>query len=118
MYHPKWRDRLCYKLKLKRARRAPVPVVVVGKSHPGGNGKTPFSGWRTGATARYSRGGRIAGIWWVRLNLIRLLSADTTTAQAGDQPVFIYQRTDAPVAVSPVRSDAAKAIWRNTLMCR
>ena len=39
-----------------------------------------------------------------------LLSADTTTAQAGDEPVLIYQRTDAPVAVSPVRSDAVKAI--------
>ncbi|WP_409258570.1 tetraacyldisaccharide 4'-kinase, partial [Klebsiella pneumoniae] len=39
-----------------------------------------------------------------------LLSADTTTAQAGDEPVLIYQRTGAPVAVSPVRSDAVKAI--------
>ncbi|XPE44002.1 tetraacyldisaccharide 4'-kinase [Shigella flexneri] len=43
-----------------------------------------------------------------------LLSADTTTAQAGDEPVLIYQRTDAPVAVSPVRSDVKKAIPRNT----
>ena len=39
-----------------------------------------------------------------------MLSDDTTTAQAGDEPVLIYQRTGAPVAVSPVRSDAVKAI--------
>ena len=57
--------RLCYKLKLKRAWRAPVPVVVVGnlrrrqRKNPG---RCLAGG--TVATARYSRGGRIAGIWW------------------------------------------------------
>lgn len=39
-----------------------------------------------------------------------LLSPDTTTAEAGDEPVLIYQRTGAPVAVSPVRSDAVQAL--------
>ena len=39
-----------------------------------------------------------------------LLSAETSTAQAGDEPVLIFQRTGAPVAVSPVRSDAVKAL--------
>lgn len=39
-----------------------------------------------------------------------LLTADTTTAEAGDEPVLIAQRTGVPVAVSPVRSDAVKAI--------
>ena len=37
--------RLCYKLKLKRAWRAPVPVVVVGNLTAGGNGKTPVVIW-------------------------------------------------------------------------
>jgi tetraacyldisaccharide 4'-kinase len=39
-----------------------------------------------------------------------LLTADTTTAEAGDEPVLIYQRTGVPVAVSPVRSDAVQAL--------
>lgn len=39
-----------------------------------------------------------------------VLSLATTTAEAGDEPVLIYQRTGAPVAVSPVRSDAVKAL--------
>ncbi|MDU1923564.1 tetraacyldisaccharide 4'-kinase, partial [Enterobacter sp.] len=39
-----------------------------------------------------------------------VLSPATTTAEAGDEPVLIYQRTGAPVAVSPVRSDAVKAL--------
>ena len=104
--------RLCYKLKLKRAWRAPVPVVVVGNLTAGGNGKTPVVVWlveqlqqrgiRVGVVSR-GYGGKAE-------SYPLLLSADTTTAQAGDEPVLIYQRTDAPVAVSPVRSDAVKAI--------
>lgn len=39
-----------------------------------------------------------------------MLSPATTTAEAGDEPVLIYQRTGAPVAVSPVRSEAVKAL--------
>lgn len=104
--------RLCYKLKLKRAWRAPVPVVVVGNLTAGGNGKTPVVVWlveqlqqrgiRVGVVSR-GYGGKAE-------SYPLLLSADTTTAQAGDEPVLIYQRTGAPVAVSPVRSDAVKAI--------
>lgn len=64
----------------------------------------------TAATARYSRGVVSRGYGGKAESYPLLLSADTTTAQAGDEPVLIYQRTGAPVAVSPVRSDAVKAI--------
>ncbi|MDP0651954.1 tetraacyldisaccharide 4'-kinase, partial [Klebsiella pneumoniae] len=36
----------------------------------------------------------------------------TSTAQAGDEPVLIHQRTGAPVAVAPLRSHAVKAVFR------
>lgn len=39
-----------------------------------------------------------------------LLTPETTTAEAGDEPVLIYQRTGAPVAVAPERAAAVKAI--------
>jgi tetraacyldisaccharide 4'-kinase len=39
-----------------------------------------------------------------------VLTDRTSTAQAGDEPVLIHQRTGAPVAVSPLRSDAVKAL--------
>lgn len=99
--------RLSYRLGLKKTWRAPVPVVVVGNLTAGGNGKTPVVIWlveqlqrqglRVGVVSR-GYGGRAA-------QYPLLLDATTTTAEAGDEPVLIYQRTSAPVAVSPVRTD-------------
>lgn len=104
--------RLLYRLGLKRGWRAPVPVVVVGNLTAGGNGKTPVVIWlveqlqrrgiRPGVVSR-GYGGKAA-------HYPLLLTPETTTAEAGDEPVLIYQRTGAPVAVSPVRSDAVKAL--------
>ena len=104
--------RLFYRLGLKRAWRAPVPVVVVGNLTAGGNGKTPVVIWlveqlqkrgiRPGVVSR-GYGGKAA-------HYPLLLAPDTMTAEAGDEPVLIYQRTGAPVAVSPVRSDAVQAL--------
>ena len=84
--------RLCYKLGIKRAWRAPVPVVVVGNLTAGGNGKTPVVIWlveqlrqrgiRVGVVSR-GYGGKAAAY-------PLLLTADTTTAEAGDEPVLIY----------------------------
>jgi len=104
--------RLAYRLGLKKAWRAPVPVVVVGNLTAGGNGKTPVVVWlveqlqqrgiRVGVVSR-GYGGKAK-----RYPL--LLTSDTTTEEAGDEPVLIYQRTGAPVAVSPNRREAVEAI--------
>lgn len=104
--------RLSYRLGLKTPWRAPVPVAVVGNLTAGGNGKTPVVIWlveqlqqrgiRVGVVSR-GYGGKAE-----RYPL--LLDAQTTAASAGDEPVLIYQRTGAPVAVSPVRSDAVSAL--------
>ncbi len=64
--------RLCYKLKLKRAWRAPVPVVVVGNLTAGGNGKTSVVVWLVEQLQqRGIRVGSYRGDMVVRLNLIR-----------------------------------------------
>lgn len=104
--------RLLYRLGVKRAWRAPVPVVVVGNLTAGGNGKTPVVVWlveqlqqrgiRVGVVSR-GYGGKAA-------HYPLLLTPKTTTAEAGDEPVLIFQRTGAPVAVSPARVDAVKAL--------
>ncbi|MDU4094456.1 MAG: tetraacyldisaccharide 4'-kinase [Pantoea sp.] len=104
--------RLSYRLGLRRAWRAPVPVVVVGNLTAGGNGKTPVVIWlveqlqqrglRVGVVSR-GYGGKAS-------HYPLLLNAATSTREAGDEPVLIAQRTGAPVAVAPVRSDAVKAL--------
>ena len=104
--------RLCYQIGLKKAWRAPCPVVVVGNLTAGGNGKTPVVIWLVEQLQRKGiRGGVVSrGYGGKAESYPLLLDADTTTAQAGDEPVLIYQRTGAPVAVSPVRVDAVKAL--------
>jgi len=104
--------RYSYEKGWKKSWRAPLPVVVVGNLTAGGNGKTPVVIWlvetlkqrglRAGVVSR-GYGGKAA-------QYPLILDAETTTAEAGDEPVLIFQRTGVPVAVSPVRSDAVKAL--------
>lgn len=104
--------RLSYRLGLKKAWRAPVPVVVVGNLTAGGNGKTPVAIWLVEQLQRQGiKAGVVSrGYGGNAVHYPLLLSPQTTTAEAGDEPVLIYQRTGAPVAVSPSRSDAVQAL--------
>lgn len=104
--------RLCYRLGLKTSWRAPVPVVVVGNLTAGGNGKTPVVIWLVEQlTKRGVRVGVVSrGYGGKAEQYPLLLTSQTTTAQAGDEPVLIFQRTGAPVAVSPNRSEAVQAL--------
>lgn len=104
--------RLSYRIGLRTAWRAPVPVVVVGNLTAGGNGKTPVVIWlveqleqrgvRVGVVSR-GYGGK-AAVYPL------LLDARTSPSEAGDEPVLIFQRTGVPVAVAPKRSAAVKAL--------
>lgn len=104
--------RLSYRLGLRQSWRAPVPVVVVGNLTAGGNGKTPVVIWlveqlqqrgiKVGVVSR-GYGGKASSYPLV-------LNAGTSPAEAGDEPVLIYQRTGASVAVAPKRSAAVQAL--------
>ncbi len=106
--------RLSYRWGWREAWRAPVPVVVVGNLTAGGNGKTPVvillvqalqqRGLKPAVVSR-GYGGKADRYPLVLTDL-------TTTAQAGDEPVLIYQRTGAAVAVSPRRKDAVQALLK------
>ncbi|OIV47232.1 tetraacyldisaccharide 4'-kinase [Sodalis sp. TME1] len=106
--------RYSYRRGWRKVHRFSLPIVVVGNLTAGGNGKTPVvlwlvtqlqaRGWRVGVVSR-GYGGRSA-------QYPLLLDATTTSEQCGDEPLLIWQRTGAPVAVTPRRAEAVAALLR------
>lgn len=104
--------RTSYLLGLCRSWRAPLPVIVVGNLTVGGNGKTPVVIWLVEQLQQ--RGYRVGvvsrGYGGKSLYYPLILTEKVDTGQAGDEPVLIFQRTGAPVAVAPKRSEAIQAL--------
>lgn len=76
--------------------------MVVGNLTAGGNGKTPVVIWLVEALQqRGLRAGVVSRGYGGKADHYPLLvTAQTPTEQAGDEPVLIAQRTGAPVAVA------------------
>lgn len=101
---------------LKRTRRFPVPVIVVGNIAVGGTGKTPLTlalierlraaGFRPGVVSR-GYGGRSA-VYPVRVG------ADSSATMVGDEPLLLALRSGAPVVVDPVRPRAVERLLAET----
>ena len=100
-----------YRLGLRRAQSAPVPLLVVGNLVVGGAGKTPTvmavvqllreQGWTPGVVSRgHGRSGAA----------VQLVNRSQSAAVVGDEPLLIYLRTGAPVAVGADRAAAARAL--------
>ncbi|TYC62807.1 tetraacyldisaccharide 4'-kinase [Marinobacter sp. BW6] len=87
----------------------PVPVIVVGNITAGGTGKSPLTAWLVSELASagwrpviLSRGyGGDAGQYPLEV------AADTSPAEAGDEPVMLALSTGCPVVVDPQRRRAA-----------
>jgi tetraacyldisaccharide 4'-kinase len=100
-----------YRLGLRRAEAAPMPLLVVGNLVAGGAGKTPTvlaliallrqQGWTPGVVSRGHgrRGGEV-----------RLVTRSSQAAEVGDEPLLIHLRTAAPVAVGADRAAAARTL--------
>ncbi|MBA6263162.1 tetraacyldisaccharide 4'-kinase [Colwellia sp. Bg11-12] len=93
--------RKCYLLDFFKSFAIDIPVVVVGNIGIGGNGKTPVvlylieqclaQGIKVGVISR-GYGGKAPHYPY-------LLSESSTAAEAGDEPLLIYQRHGIPVVV-------------------
>ncbi|WP_457913760.1 tetraacyldisaccharide 4'-kinase [Candidatus Gillettellia adelgis] len=104
--------RLSYRHGLRKSWRASVPVVIVGNLTVGGNGKTPMVIWLTKKLQQ--RGYRVGvvsrGYGGHSAVYPLILNQDTSPCEAGDEPVLIYQRTGAAVAIAPKRFEAIQAL--------
>lgn len=97
--------RLAFSLGLLKSYKVDKPVIVVGNIGIGGNGKTPVvvhlvelikaQGFKPGVISR-GYGGKAQ-------NYPYLLDESSTTSQAGDEPILIYQRCHVPVVVGADR---------------
>ncbi len=96
----------------KTSYRAPVPVVVVGNITAGGNGKTPVVVWLVEQLQALGyTPGVVSRGYGAKAERYPLLVTETVTPQeCGDEPKLIHSRTQAPVAVDPVRSEAVKLL--------
>jgi tetraacyldisaccharide 4'-kinase len=102
--------RAAYRSGWCRSVRIQVPVIVVGNITVGGTGKTPLitwlaeflrqSGYRPGIVARGYGG----------TQMVQEVRPDSDPAQAGDEPVLLARRIDAPVFVGRRRVDAVQAL--------
>ncbi len=87
-----------------KSQKLPVPVVIVGNIHAGGTGKTPVtSALVTALQQRGLRVGIISRGYGRSLNTPHLLSAHSSAAEAGDEPLLLYRQTRAPAAVAADR---------------
>jgi tetraacyldisaccharide 4'-kinase len=111
--HGLWRryDVWRYRVGLARAHRLPVPVVVIGNLFVGGTGKTPLvielaralraRGWSPGVI---SRG------YGTERGVPRLVQANGSAADYGDEPLLIARAAAVPVAVGTDRVAAARLL--------
>ncbi|MEI7614120.1 MAG: tetraacyldisaccharide 4'-kinase [Betaproteobacteria bacterium] len=100
-----------YRLGVLKSFRLPVPVVVVGNLTVGGSGKTPLvlwlvarlreQGWRPGIISR-GYGGSADGV--------QCATADSRSAEVGDEPLLLARRSGVPVFVGHDRVAAGQAL--------
>ena len=103
--------RLPYRLGLRKPRRLPVPVIVVGNLTVGGSGKTPLvlalidalreRGWNPGVISRGYGGSAIEPM---------RVDDHSDPAVVGDEPYMIQQRAGVPTAVARRRADAGRVL--------
>jgi tetraacyldisaccharide 4'-kinase len=103
--------RYLYRKNILETFKLSCPVIIVGNITVGGTGKTPLvialakqlqqAGFRPGIISR-GYGGKNCGAISV--------SADSSPAQVGDEPILIAQKTGCPVAVAVKRIAAAQLL--------
>lgn len=103
-----------YRIGVLKKHSLPVPVIVIGNITVGGTGKTPLiiwlaellksEGFKPGIISRGYGGQAESWPQWV--------DANSTAKNVGDEALLIAKQTGCPMAVSPVRVDAARLLLK------
>ena len=103
-----------YRLGVLKTHTLPVPVIVVGNITVGGTGKTPLiiwlarflkdSGFKPGIISRGYGGQAESWPQWV--------AANSDAKNVGDEALLIAKQTGCPMAVGPLRVDAANMLLK------
>ena len=103
--------KLSYRLRMRKSRRAEVPVIVVGNISTGGTGKTPLIIWLARYLGRSFRPGVVCrGYGGRSTNWPQKVRGDSDPGTVGDEAVLLAKRCGCPVAAGPDRVASAKAL--------
>jgi tetraacyldisaccharide 4'-kinase len=103
--------RLLYRAGALRAERLPVPVLVVGNIFVGGTGKTPFTIWLAQQLrAAGFHPGVVSRGYGASVGLPRLVGADASPGEVGDEPLLIASHGGCPMAVGRERAAAGRLL--------
>lgn len=110
--------RMAYRLGWLKQTTPSIPVIVVGNINVGGTGKTPFVVWLVEyLTEKGFTPGVIArgygGSHSKHHKSSMLLSAKSTAAQVGDEPLLVFQRCGCRVAVGRNRIESAELLQQS-----
>lgn len=105
-----------YRIGLLKSHKLPVPVIVVGNITVGGTGKTPFVIWLAGLLkdAGYRPGIISRGYGGQAESWPQWVDSHSDAASVGDEALLIARQTACPVAVGPLRVDAARLLLDQT----
>ena len=108
--------RALFRLNLLKSYRASIPVVIVGNLSVGGNGKTPAVIWLVQELTKcgLNVGVISRGYGSKAKNYPLLITPTSDPIEAGDEPVLIAARTQAPVCISPNRQQAIECLLQHT----
>ncbi|MCL4140833.1 UNVERIFIED_CONTAM: hypothetical protein GTU68_066866 [Idotea baltica] len=107
--------RLAYQLKLFKQHKMNVPVIIVGNISVGGTGKTPVVIWlaKQLKKAGYSPGIVSRGYGGQAASYPQEVEINSDPNMVGDEPIIIRRQTGCPMAVSPIRAEAAQYLLKH-----
>ena len=105
-----------YKLGILKIHTLPVPVIVVGNITVGGTGKTPLIIWLAGflKASGFKPGIISRGYGGQSESWPQQVTVNSEAKAVGDEALLIAKQTGCPMAVGPLRVDAANLLLRHT----